>query len=157
MNNNEVLVLAGATAGSPEYENALTLSANVTGYGSLQLTSGELTLAGNANDYKGSTIVGTESGSAATLTVSSGSSLGRTDALFVYGNAVFVNKSTETEAGRLVVNENGTVQLDAGSVLTVTDSGSQSDVNGTLTGRGSISTSKMRAERRMMRESTESS
>lgn len=138
VNNNEVLVLAGATAGSPEYENALTLSANVTGYGSLQLTSGELTLAGNANVYKGSTIVGTESGSAATLTVSSGSSLGRTDALFVYGNAVFVNESKDTEAGRLVVDENGTVQLDAGSVLTVTDSDSQSVLGGTLTGSGAL-------------------
>lgn len=133
-----VLALEGATAGSPEYENALTLSANVTGEGGLQLTSGDLTLAGNANGYEGPTIVGTESGSAATLTVSSGSSLGRTDALFVYGNAVFVNESKDTEAGRLVVDENGTVQLDAGSVLTVTDSDSQSVLDGTLTGSGAL-------------------
>ena len=134
-----VLALEGATAGSPEYENALTLSANVTGEGGLQLTSGDLTLAGNANNYEGPTIVGTESGSAATLTVSSGSSLGRTDALFVYGNAVFVNESKDTEAGRLlVVDENGTVQLDAGSVLTVTDSDSQSVLDGTLTGSGAL-------------------
>ena len=133
-----VLALEGATAGSPEYENALTLSANVTGEGGLQLTSGDLTLAGNANNYEGPTKVGTESGSAATLTVSSGSSLGRTDALFVYGNAVFVNESKDTEAGRLVVDENGTVQLDAGSVLTVTDSDSQSVLDGTLTGSGAL-------------------
>lgn len=133
-----VLALEGATAGSPEYENALTLSANVTGEGGLQLTSGDLTLAGNANNYEGPTKVGTESGSAATLTVSSGSSLGRTDALFVYGNAVFVNESKDTEAGRLVVDENGTVQLDAGSVLTVTDSASQSVLDGTLTGSGAL-------------------
>lgn len=138
---NEKLVLQGVTSSdtnNPDVQNAMRLSADLTGKGSFQLTGGLLTLEGDANDYSGNTIVGNEStGASTTLIVSEGSSLGNTNIVQVNRNATLTNRSDKTTAKNIQVVQGGTLNLDGG-VFTVSGGSAESMIDGLLTGDGAL-------------------
>ena len=138
---NEKLVLQGVTSSdtnNPDVQNAMRLSADLTGKGSFQLTGGLLTLEGDANSYTGDTIVGNEDTRASTtLIVSEGSSLGDTDTVWVLQNATLTNRSEETDAKNIQIAQGGTFNLDGG-VFTVSGGSTESVIAGSLTGDGAL-------------------
>lgn len=138
---NEKLVLQGVTSSdtnNPDVQNAMRLSADLTGKGSFQLTGGLLTLEGDANSYTGDTIVGNEDTRASTtLIVSEGSSLGDTDTVWVLQNATLTNRSEETDAKNIQIAQGGTLNLDGG-VFTVSGGSTESVIAGSLTGDGAL-------------------
>ena len=138
---NEKLVLQGVTSSdtnNPDVQNAMRLSADLTGKGSFQLTGGLLTLEGDANDYSGNTIVGNEgTGASTTLIVSEGSSLGNTNIVQVNRNATLTNRSDKTTAKNIQVLQGGTLNLDGG-VFTVSGGSAESMIDGSLTGDGAL-------------------
>lgn len=138
---NEKLVLQGVTSSdtnNPDVQNAMRLSADLTGKGSFQLTGGLLTLEGDANDYSGNTIVGNEgTGASTTLIVSEGSSLGNTNIVQVNRNATLTNRSDKTTAKNIQVVQGGTLNLDGG-VFTVSGGSAESMIDGLLTGDGAL-------------------
>lgn len=138
---NEKLVLQGVTSSdtnNPDVQNAMRLSADLTGKGSFQLTGGLLTLEGDANDYSGNTIVGNEgTGASTTLIVSEGSSLGNTNIVQVNRNATLTNRSDKTTAKNIQVVQGGTLNLDGG-VFTVSGGSIESVISGSLTGDGAL-------------------
>lgn len=138
---NEKLVLQGVTSSdtnNPDVQNAMRLSADLTGKGSFQLTGGLLTLEGDANRYTGDTIVGNEDTRASTtLIVSEGSSLGDTDTVWVLQNATLTNRSEETDAKNIQIAQGGTLNLDGG-VFTVSGGSTESVIAGSLTGDGAL-------------------
>ena len=138
---NEKLVLQGVTSSdtnNPDVQNAMRLSADLTGKGSFQLTGGLLTLEGDANDYSGNTIVGNEgTGASTTLIVSEGSSLGNTNIVQVNRNATLTNRSDKTTAKNIQVVQGGTLNLDGG-VFTVSGGSAESVIAGSLTGDGAL-------------------
>lgn len=138
---NEKLVLQGVTSSdtnNPDVQNAMRLSADLTGKGSFQLTGGLLTLEGDANDYSGNTIVGNEgTGASTTLIVSEGSSLGNTNIVQVNRNATLTNRSDKTTAKNIQVVQGGTLNLDGG-VFTVSGGSAESMIDGSLTGDGAL-------------------
>ena len=138
---NEKLVLQGVTSSdtnNPDVQNAMRLSADLTGKGSFQLTGGLLTLEGDANDYSGNTIVGNEgTGASTTLIVSEGSSLGNTNIVQVNRNATLTNRSDKTTAKNIQVVQGGTLNLDGG-VFTVSGGSAESMIAGSLTGDGAL-------------------
>lgn len=137
----EKLVLQGVTSSdtnNPDVQNAMRLSADLTGKGSFQLTGGLLTLEGDANDYWGNTIVGNEgTGASTTLIVSEGSSLGNTNIVQVNRNATLTNRSDKTTAKNIQVVQGGTLNLDGG-VFTVSGGSAESMIDGLLTGDGAL-------------------
>lgn len=138
---NEKLVLQGVTSSdtnNPDVQNAMRLSADLTGKGSFQLTGGLLTLEGDANDYSGNTIVGNEgTGASTTLIMSEGSSLGNTNIVQVNRNATLTNRSDKTTAKNIQVVQGGTLNLDGG-VFTVSGGSAESMIDGLLTGDGAL-------------------
>ena len=138
---NEKLVLQGVTSSdtnNPDVQNAMRLSADLTGKGSFQLTGGLLTLEGDANDYSGNTIVGNEgTGASTTLIVSEGSRLGNTNIVQVNRNATLTNRSDKTTAKNIQVVQGGTLNLDGG-VFTVSGGSAESMIDGLLTGDGAL-------------------
>ena len=138
---NEKLVLQGVTSSdtnNPDVQNAMRLSADLTGKGSFQLTGGLLTLEGDANDYSGNTIVGNEgTGASTTLIVSEGSRLGNTNTVQVNRNATLTNRSDKTTAKNIQVVQGGTLNLDGG-VFTVSGGSTESVIAGSLTGDGAL-------------------
>ena len=137
----EKLVLQGVTSSdtnNPDVQNAMRLSADLTGKGSFQLTGGLLTLEGDDNSYTGDTIVGNEDTRASTtLIVSEGSSLGDTDTVWVLQNATLTNRSEETDAKNIQIAQGGTFNLDGG-VFTVSGGSTESVIAGSLTGDGAL-------------------
>ena len=141
IDESKKLALQGVTSSdtnNPDVQNAMRLSADLTGKGSFQLTGGLLTLEGDANRYTGDTIVGNEDTRASTtLIVSEGSSLGDTDTVWVLQNATLTNRSEETDAKNIQIAQGGTLNLDGG-VFTVSGGSTESVIAGSLTGDGAL-------------------
>lgn len=141
IDESKKLALQGVTSSdtnNPDVQNAMRLSADLTGEGSFQLTGGLLTLEGDDNSYTGDTIVGNEDTRASTtLIVSEGSSLGDTDTVWVLQNATLTNRSEETDAKNIQIAQGGTFNLDGG-VFTVSGGSTESVIAGSLTGDGAL-------------------
>lgn len=136
VSGGKMLVLKGAHASDEDYENAAAFEADISGAGNFALADGELTLKGD-NTYKGVTFVG-DGASETRLTIDVGSSLGDTTVVTISDNATLVNRSGDTDAGSIQVATGGNLTLEGGSVFTVTDADNESNIWGTLTGRGEL-------------------
>ena len=106
-----------------------TLTAKLTGEGSLQITSGYVVLNNGSNDYQGATTVD----AGATLEAAAGS-LGE-NGLVAAGTYVNAGDNTTTTA---VVSENGTFTLNEGTTFTLNGTEGASEIAGDITGSGSL-------------------
>lgn len=142
VNSGETLALSGPHIGDyrdpKDFENAASLDAAITGKGGFALTDGQLTLTSTGNAYAGATTVGNGAHDSTKLTVAAGSSLGNTESLRVFGNAELVNESVKTTVGSMQIDDGGRLTLGNDSVLTVEDSDAASNIEGTLSGAGSL-------------------
>ena len=138
---NKTLALSGAVEGETsavDWANASEFSANVVGKGGLALVNGELKLTGAGNAYEGDTIVGSNASDAESAVLTVGSSLGKTDHVYVNDSGKLVNASGASTTAQAIV-ATGDVDLQQGSVFTLTgDEKDASVISGSLTGSGAL-------------------
>ena len=135
--NEKTLELAGG------YDAAVsdnTLSAKVTGAGSLEITSGTVSLVNDENSYSGATTV--EAG-AALIAGAAGHALGRTSALVLAGttdgssggSAEILGVET---VGSLRVGDNAALKLATDASKLTVAGGETNEISGELTGAGDL-------------------